>query len=190
MKKLFAICLISIHLVNITGGRLFYEYLMQQSDAEINRRIELGHYKNDELLEMKVPLNVPYYSSSIEYERYYGEIELDGRFLNYVMRKVVNDTVYLLCLANQEKYELNASGSRFLMDVLGLKDVTKNKNSAEHSKEKKASGADYDDLFNLPGIQKELVYLPAAKHHIIAALSFCLMETADRPPIESLPVIS
>ncbi len=163
---------------------------MQQCDDALNRTIDLGQYTDDDLLEVKLPLNVPYYSSNISYERYYGDIELDGRFLNYVMRKVVNDTVYLLCMANREKSDLNASGSNFLLDVLGLDVAAKNKNTAEHGQEKKSSGTDFDDLVNLPGIQNEIVYLPAAQHHIVTALSFCAKETAERPPVEALPVIS
>ena len=107
MKKTVAILFLSIHLFGLTGKFLFVEYFIHQNDVSIVNQIDIGNYNVAQLIEIKIPLNLPYYSSSLKYERYYGDIDFDGKYYNYVMRKVLNDTVYLLCLPNQSKAELN-----------------------------------------------------------------------------------
>lgn len=66
-------------------------------------------YNDDDLVEIKMPLNLPYMSSWGSYERVDGEIEFDGIHFNYVKRKVSNDTLYLMCLPNRIKTELYES---------------------------------------------------------------------------------
>lgn len=92
-----------IHLLQVTGGRILYEYLIQINDIKQSARIDQENYDPGQLVEMKVPLRTPYYSSTMKYERYYGEIDLDGNYYSYVKRKVQNDTVYILCLVNHDK---------------------------------------------------------------------------------------
>ncbi len=106
MRKAAAILLITVYLVNLAGGAMLFEYLIQKNDRLLADRIDDGDYEISQLVEVKVPLRLHYYSSSLNYERYYGETEVDGRYYSYVMRKVMNDTVYLLCLPNTLKAEL------------------------------------------------------------------------------------
>lgn len=106
MRKVAAILLITVYLVNLAGGAMLFEYLIQKNDRLLTERIDEGDYDLSQLVEVKVPLRLHYYSSSLNYERYYGEAEVDGRYYSYVMRKVMNDTVYLLCLPNTVKAEL------------------------------------------------------------------------------------
>lgn len=120
MKKTIAILLITVHLFNLTGGTVFFEYLIHQNDIGVIQKIDNGNYNTSSLIELKVPLTNPYYSSSLKYERYYGEINLDGNYYNYVMRKVINDTVYLLCLANNSKAELYKAKQDYASNAAGL----------------------------------------------------------------------
>ncbi len=106
MRKAAAILLIAVYLVNLAGGAILFEYLIQKNDRLLTERIDEGDYDLSQLMEVKVPLRLHYYSSSLNYERYYGEAEVDGRYYSYVMRKVINDTVYILCLPNNGKVEL------------------------------------------------------------------------------------
>jgi len=90
----------------MAGTMLYLEYLIDKNERTVVAKIDKGDYENSQLIEIKVPLRAPYYSSSAAYERYYGEVTIDGRNYNYVERKVFGDTVYLLCLPDYTKNKL------------------------------------------------------------------------------------
>lgn len=130
MRKAAAILLITVYLVNLAGGTMLIEYLIQKNDRLLTERIDKGDYEFSQLVEVKVPLRLHYYSSTLNYERYYGEAEADGRYYSYVMRKVMNDTVYLLCLPNTIKAELKkakVSAGLLASDFGGTGDPSKAK---------------------------------------------------------------
>ena len=190
MKKLVAILLLSIHLVNITGSKLFFLFLVNKNDAEFTNQIDLGKYEAEHLVQIKVPLNLPYYSSTVKYERYYGEVNRNGIFFNYVMRKVMNDTAYYLCLPNMAKAKLGESRVLFDLTALGMEDITKNKNGNEQGKGKQTSGPEYEHLVCKTECLAILSGIPVPLKIYTADLANRIKETADRPPSNGLPVIS
>lgn len=90
----------------LTGGSVYYACLIGWNDRETERLIDEGGYAEEQLLEVKIPVRVAYYSSTPGYERYYGEAEYNGNYYTYVKRKVSNDTIYLLCIPNYTKTAL------------------------------------------------------------------------------------
>lgn len=58
-------------------------------------------YNDDELLEIKLPLHLPYVTGYDEYERVSGHMIANGNYYNYVKRKIVSDTLYLYCIPNE-----------------------------------------------------------------------------------------
>lgn len=106
MKKLTTILFLSIYLFNLVGSSIYIEYLIRKNEQKAVASIDEGRYENYQLVEIKVPLRTPYYSSSAGYERYYGEVDLNGHNYNYVQRKVMSDTVYLVCLPDYAKNKL------------------------------------------------------------------------------------
>jgi hypothetical protein len=69
--------------------------------------LDKNQYNKNELIQIKCVLNVPYIINDISYERCDGQIELNGIQYNYVKRMVKNDTLYLYCIPNNQKTELN-----------------------------------------------------------------------------------
>jgi hypothetical protein len=65
------------------------------------------------LSELKVAMNLPYQTSRSSFERYDGEIELNGTMYKYVKRKVANDTLYLMCIPNTKKMRLETAKNDF-----------------------------------------------------------------------------
>ena len=82
---------------------MFFQYFIIQSDKELELRADKNQYSDDELTEIKMPLNLPYMISSSGYERVDGQVTINGIYYNYVKRKVYNDTLYLMCLPNKDK---------------------------------------------------------------------------------------
>ncbi len=106
MRKILAILLLLIHLFYSGGYRLVFDQLETHTGDRLISRIDADSYDERSLVEVRVPVNLPYQSNWPEFERYNGEIYMNGVHYNYVKRKMHNDTLILLCLPNQEKTQL------------------------------------------------------------------------------------
>lgn len=111
MKRLSAILFLAILLFNIYGYRFVIVSMEEKSVAAIETKVDKQDYTDDELISVKTVLHLPYYTSSNDYERAYGSINIDGKDYEYVKRRVHNDTLELLCLPNLDKTKLKAAGN-------------------------------------------------------------------------------
>ena len=68
--------------------------------------LDKNDYDESLLYEIRVPLNMPYQSNNIDYERHYGEIEIDGKAYTYVKRKIEDGFLVLKCIANTGKLQI------------------------------------------------------------------------------------
>jgi hypothetical protein len=100
----------------MAGYTFIFQYGMHDADKKIITRIDASSYNNDDLLQIKLPLNMPYLTNN-NYERVNGDIEYNGVHYNYVKRKVYNDTLYLMCLPNLEKTQLSVAKIDFTKAV-------------------------------------------------------------------------
>lgn len=92
-------------LFNMVGYRVVFSFKEKKATDHVQALIDANSFSEDNLVEVKIPLNMPYYSDK-GYETAYGETVIDGRHYNYVKRKVEGNTLYLLCLPNTEKTKL------------------------------------------------------------------------------------
>lgn len=100
----------------MAGYKLFFAYLEEKATIRLERKIDAGQYDDSQLVEIKIPLNLPYYSDS-KYEACYGETEFNGEYYRYVKRKVSGNTLYLLCLPHTEKDNIVATKAGFVKAV-------------------------------------------------------------------------
>jgi hypothetical protein len=106
LKKIAAISLLVLLLFNFVGYRLVFNYFERFSDKKMEARLDASEYNEEELLEMKIPINLPYQNNWKSFERYDGEISFNGRQYKYVKRKVTNDTLYILIAPNKAKEKI------------------------------------------------------------------------------------
>lgn len=97
-------------------------------------QIDQSNFNENDLVELKVPVNLPYYNSNKNYERVDGEIEFGGIHYNYVKRKISNDTVYLMCLPNHEKTQLYKDKNSYASQANELPNSEKDNNSSVKKK--------------------------------------------------------
>lgn len=91
---------------------LFY-YLQQKNDARLEAQFDNNSYDDSQLVELKIPVHLPYQNSWPAYQRYDGEIELNGTMYKYVKRRLANDTLYLMCIPNSKKMRLEVAKNDF-----------------------------------------------------------------------------
>ncbi len=125
MKKITAIFFLVVFAFNWFGYRLMYDYMQKQANKQLEVALDKNHYDESQLIELKVPVNLPYQTSWASYQRYDGEIEIDGIKYKYVKRKLANDTLYLKCIPNKKEMALQTAKNDFFKIA---NDLTQNKN--------------------------------------------------------------
>ena len=127
MRQAFAITFILIHLFNLGGYQLVFNQLENNSHQNLVSRLDNDAYRESELIELKVPISLPYQISQADFERFDGEVEVNGTHYNYVKRKIQNDTLVVLCIPNTEKTSINTARETFFSLVNDINNTTDSK---------------------------------------------------------------
>ena len=106
VRKPAAIFLLLVLLFNIVGYRVWFYYAEKKSDSRMEALLNKNQYDEDDLVLLKVPLNMPYQIEQTQFERVDGEVTLNGRIYKYVKRRVSQGNLLLLCLPDTHKMSL------------------------------------------------------------------------------------
>lgn len=159
--------------------------MQQQQEALLTARLDSEQYSDADLVSIKTPLQLPYYTASTEYERVHGSIDIDGVTYEYVKRRVHNDTLELLCLPNRDRMHLESAETEFFKQSL---QGTASGHEKQHTVIKIALPDFCQELqpFSLAG-----VYLVKQQHYLsnTAALSAGYTFLGEQPP-ESMPLLA
>lgn len=82
--------------------------MQDHEDQKLESRIDNHDYDESQLIEIRVAMNMPYQERFTDFERHYGEVNIDGKIYRYVKRKIEGDVLILKCIPNQSKQELSA----------------------------------------------------------------------------------
>ncbi|HEU4575105.1 MAG TPA: hypothetical protein VFS36_08875 [Chitinophagaceae bacterium] len=103
MRKVASILFLLILVFNFWGYRLVLSYLENAATTRLVQRLDAGDYDKSQLVEVKIPLSLPYYTNWGDYESFSGSVNLNGENYQYVKRKVSGDTLYLQVIPHTEK---------------------------------------------------------------------------------------
>lgn len=169
-----------MHLFNLAGYSLLFQYFIEQSDKQLVQQLDNNHYNESELIELKVALNMPYFTGgSEEYERYDGAIEFNGAHYNYVKRKVQHDTLYVMCLPNTAKTKLYAARNDYAKQA---NDIPLNGKSEGTSGKKNAEVNEYDQQLQVYSIQTPVISVKQQSHRFASHLIHPFIDDNYRPP--------
>ncbi len=130
-------------LFNMAGYRFVFSILDDRATEKLDARLDAGEYADASLIELRVPLNMPYQNRMTAFERHYGEITVDGVLYTYVKKKVEQDMLVLKCIPNTD-------GQQIKNTVNYLAKSNSNQDMEHHGKKNKSSNNqnfnnDYDD---------------------------------------------
>ncbi|QEC68843.1 hypothetical protein FRZ67_16580 [Panacibacter ginsenosidivorans] len=181
MKKIFAILLVAVYLLNLAGYSLLFDYFINCADELMVEELDNGNYNEAALIEIKVPMDLPYGPQQMEYERFDGEIELNGIHYNYVKRKVYNDTLYLFCVPNLSKTQLNNARTAYAGSSSDVTNPASEKKQSEPFAKKITS----ENECNKPD-NEYLIFTAVAslqKYQLFSPhLSTCFLDSPEQPP--------
>jgi hypothetical protein len=106
LKRFFAIILLSIHLFNLGGYALLFQYYIHKSDVQMVKQIFDNKIDDAKLIEIKIPVHFPTIQDWTDYEVIEGQIQLKDAYYNYVRLKMTRDTMYFVCIPNTVKTRL------------------------------------------------------------------------------------
>ena len=156
LRKVAAISLIALLVFNWYGYRFVTNYLQNEADKQLQARIDVNDYNESQLMEIRVPLNMPYQNNSSEFERHYGEIEINGTIYTYVKRKIEDGTLILKCLPNIEKQNIKTANNILFTANNGLDQEHNSKNNSPMSNVFKTLLGEYvnqQQEYDLRGLQ-------------------------------------
>ncbi|XHR96810.1 hypothetical protein ACFJIV_09195 [Mucilaginibacter sp. UC70_90] len=152
MKRLIAILLLNVHLFNLGGYSLVFEYFIHRSEVQIVKEIYENKVDATKLVEIKIPVHLPKIHSWNGYVRDQGQLQLKGVYYNYLRYKVTQDTMSFICIANSVKTRLvNAN----LIIAKEISDVPLSKKTHDSSQKKINAGG----RIQLPGYALPILIL-------------------------------
>jgi hypothetical protein len=107
LKKIASILLLALFLFNVGGYYLVFWGLERHADNELAARLDSDLYSEEETVELKIALTLPYPIQQQGFERINGKFEHRGEFYKLVKQRVLNDTLYVICIKDQQKKSLN-----------------------------------------------------------------------------------
>jgi hypothetical protein len=144
LKKLAAILLIAILFFNWYGYRIVTTILTNNADKKLELRLDNNQYDESQLIELRVQLNVAYQNDQADFERHYGEIEIDGKYYTYVKRKIEDGFLILKCIPNNSKEQIKTAGNDYFKMTNGFDQNQPDKKQNNNSNLAKNFWSEYD----------------------------------------------
>lgn len=173
--------LLSFFLFNIIGYKLFFYYQITEADSRIQAKIAVLHESDESLFTVKIPIRLPYHTDWKDYESVEGEMTYNNTTYKYVKRKVLRDTLILLCVKYQEKSVIEKNSNEYFKKVNDLTTDNSKKQEIKHAKEdfyqkSENSIASFYSLKTFPYYSLSQVLKTSSYHSEL-----------ERPPIFLLP---
>jgi len=183
LKKVSAIFLILLFLFDIFGYMAMFEYMQSEAGTLLEARLDRNQYDDSQLMEIKIAVNVPYQTSRSEFERVDGEVELNGTIYKYVKRRVVNDTIYLMCIPHTRKMHLELVKNDLFRMANGLLQNNNSQSTDNSGFSIKVIQSPFDDYITEYHIERPDMFItPDWANNELDALPIPPHFSLDQPP--------
>jgi hypothetical protein len=183
LKKIVAILLLAILSFNWIGYRWVMGWMQESADQKLESRLDNNEYDEASLIEIKVSIDLPYQTDWTDFERYDGEIVVNGIHYKYVKRKVQDGMLVLKCIPNDTKQSLLNARDKFfsLVNDLQQDQPAKNSNNSNSFSFKNMIG-DCDEPFTLSQLSRIESPVSSAYCNKVQLISEGYQLLPDQPP--------
>lgn len=119
---------------NWYGYQMVVNFYSSRSANELQLQLDRSEFDELRLVEVRVPLNMPYVGDWDEFETFAGETEINGINYRYVKRKVENGELVLLCIPDRKTTMLKMAGREMFKLVNDIHPGTKKDSKTNHLK--------------------------------------------------------
>jgi len=106
LRRTLAITLLAVFLFQLVGYYFVYLGLTIHANKSLITRLDSHDYSIEQTLTLKIPFTLPYWTDKEQFERVDGDFEYQGQFYKLVKQKLLNDTLYVVCIKNHDKKQL------------------------------------------------------------------------------------
>jgi hypothetical protein len=107
LKKIFSIFLLVVFLFNVGGYYLVFVALRFQANVELTKRLDADDYSREDLVELRLPVSLPYPLQENDFQRVDGKFEHNGQFYRLVKQKLENDVLIVICIKDKKEKQLD-----------------------------------------------------------------------------------
>ena len=182
MKQTAAIFLLFIFSFNMFGYRVIYNYLADSADTKLELALDEKVYNDADLISIKQPTNLPYYSNSKIFERLDGEVNINGTIYKYVKCRIYGDSLEMLCIPHTAKMKIQNSKEEFYKLVNDFNTSGDKKKSGSDHKQIKAASAEYEELNAVCLVKAPIQILPDIFFTTTPSIAKAILKSAERPP--------
>ena len=182
LKKFASILLIVILFFNWYGYRIVTNMKITEADQQLETRLDNNDYDESQLIEVKVALNLPYQTNQSEFERHYGEIEIDGQLYSYVKRKIQDGFLILKCIPNDSKQKIKAADTDFFKMANGLDQQQPDKKQSSNNNLAKNFWSEYDGRESDYTLSISSDYISKEFASLAYSLNSIAQKTPAQPP--------
>jgi hypothetical protein len=127
LKKIVAILFFSILLFNWIGYRIVIDLVEDQHTRQMAIKVEQADYNESELISVKTYYPLPYLTNTPDFERWDGEVNVNGVVYKYVKRRFINDSIEFLCLPDYRSTQIKNDKENLLRIANDLPQQEQNK---------------------------------------------------------------
>ena len=160
---------------------MLMNYLEAHQATQLERRLDEKQYDETALIEIHVPVSLPYQTDWKEFERVNGEIEYQGTHYKFVERKLKGGEMIYKCIPNEGKAQLVNARENFFKLVNDLQTQESSKKSATNHSVKTFSFDYCEEMnsWNLDALQQlTLSYNNKSAEQLLSAYIL----TPEQPP--------
>jgi hypothetical protein len=130
VKRLFAIVILNIFLLNVLGYYGVLLGLKAVSGDDLTERLNSDMYDLGATVTFQIPLSVPYGVDSKNYEPVSGEFEKDGVVYRLVKQRLYKDILYIVCIRDEQTSKINNALADFVQSFAGQDDDSQQKTAS------------------------------------------------------------
>jgi hypothetical protein len=98
--------MLMIFLFNVGGYYILLVGLEHHADQSLQKQLDAELYDEDELIELTIPMNLPYPVEEQSFQRMNGKFEHQGEHYKLVKQRFENNILYILCIKDHQHKKL------------------------------------------------------------------------------------
>lgn len=126
MKRLFAIVILNIFLLNVLGYYGVLLGLKINAGKDLSAKLDADMYDSGSTFTFEIPFALPYGTDSGSFERFDGQFEKDGQVYRIVKQRVYHDILYVVCIKDHKSSKINSALNDIAQGFAGQEDGDQN----------------------------------------------------------------